>query len=123
MKKIILSSFFILASLSASASGLSGALSTTAGAVSSLEASSCIVNGSSSEARTCAAVSSLSSSITSVNNKEDLKQVEADAYNFLAGEEMTLALQEQIENVRFSVIETQNMNDQEVAFLIIDSIK
>lgn len=123
MKHVIFSAIFVMASLTASASTISGALSTTGGAVTSLEATSCVFNGTASEASTCSAVSTLSSSITSVNNKEDLQQVEADAFNFLAGEEMTLALREQIENIRLSVVETQNLNDQEVSFLIINALK
>lgn len=42
----------------------------------------------------------VSSTVLAVLLKEDIQQVEADAYNVLAGEEISLALEEQINKMR-----------------------
>lgn len=51
--------------------------------------------------------------------KEDAYQVEADAYNFLAGEEITLALAEQMEKIREIAPELENATDEELVALTI----
>ena len=122
MKNVILASVLALASASTFASVTAG-LSITSGVVTSIEAVGCLAEGTTNEDRLCLAAASVSSAITSANLKEEMKQVEPDAFNFLAGEAMTAALEEQVEQVRRLSLETQGLNDQEVVFLIIESIK
>lgn len=47
--------------------------------------------------------------------KEDIVQVQPDIYNFLAGEEITLALEEQMKKVRRNIPELAEASDEEVA--------
>lgn len=55
--------------------------------------------------------------------KEEAQQVEADAYNFLAGEEISLALEEQMNKMREAFPELVNSSDEEVIALILEVAK
>lgn len=54
--------------------------------------------------------------------KQEVKGVETDAYNFIAGEPMTLALEEQIGNVRNAVPELENASDEIIVITMLESI-
>ena len=51
--------------------------------------------------------------------KEEMIHVKADAYNFLAGEEISLALEEQMEKVREAAPELATATDEEVVAVMI----
>lgn len=51
--------------------------------------------------------------------KEEMKEVEADAYNFLAGEELSLALEEQMAKVRELAPELADATDEELVAVMI----
>lgn len=50
--------------------------------------------------------------------KEEVQQVELDAYNFLAGEEMTLALEDFMQELRARHPELNDTEDEAIASLI-----
>ena len=54
--------------------------------------------------------------------KEEVKHVEADAYAFLAGEEMSLALEEAIENARHNHQELNELSDRNIAVLLVQAL-
>src|SRR4051812_37431060 len=51
--------------------------------------------------------------------KEEVKQVQPDAYQFLAGEPMTLALAEALQKVRAQSEETKRLSNEELASLFL----
>ena len=76
----------------------------------------------------CMASSSTSSTIsffatTFGRYKEEIRQVEPDAYQFLAGEEKTLALDHVLNLVRDSSEELQNISDLELTTLFIEGVE
>lgn len=56
-------------------------------------------------------------------DKQEIEQVSVDAYNFLAGEEMTLALEHQMNAIRKKLPEAQDMSDEEVAVLMLEILQ
>lgn len=54
--------------------------------------------------------------------KEDIQQVEPDAYNFLAGEDMTLALADIIDQLREKAPELLEKSDEEMAVLLLETL-
>lgn len=69
----------------------------------------------------------LSSSATVVSTivllKEDIQQVEVDGYAFLAGEEMTLALEEVINKARQESAELDQISDVEITTVLLQSVR
>lgn len=55
--------------------------------------------------------------------KEDVQQVEVDGYAFLAGEEMTLALEEVINKARQESAELDQLSDAEITTVLLQSVK
>lgn len=55
--------------------------------------------------------------------KEEAQEVEADAYNFLAGEEISLALAEQMNKMREAFPKLANSSDEEVIALMLEMAK
>lgn len=51
--------------------------------------------------------------------KEEVKETEVDAYNFLAGDDISLALAEQMEKIRASSEQASELSDSDIALLII----
>lgn len=63
----------------------------------------CLTNGSPEIGYVCVGATTtapVSSTVLAVLLKEDIQQVEGDAYNYLAGEEISLALEEQMNKMR-----------------------
>lgn len=85
----------------------------------------CIGGGHSPQERQLGCAISATTAVLStlVLLKEEVHQVEADGYSFLAGESMTLALEEVIQELRNGAPELNEASDQEVVFLMLDSIK
>lgn len=83
-------------------------------------------NQGSEEQAICQAVmtSGVSTLVTSaiILLKEEIQQVEGDAYNFLAGEEMTLALANVVERLQAEAPELQEKSAEEVVALMLESI-
>lgn len=52
--------------------------------------------------------------------KEEVKSVEPDLYNFIAGEPATFALQEVIELVKEKIPEARNDSDEKIALFLLD---
>ena len=52
--------------------------------------------------------------------KEEIQQIEVDAYNFLAGEEISLALEEQMAKVREAAPELADLSDEEIVTIMIE---
>lgn len=75
------------------------------------------------EQRCLTALAASSSFSTILILKEDIQQVEADGYDFLAGEEMTLALEEVINKARQENEEIDQLTDIELTTLLLQSIK
>lgn len=76
----------------------------------------------------CMASSSTSSSISTTATtfgdfKEEIRQVEPDALQFLAGEDKTLALDHVLNLVRESSEELQNISDLELTALLIEGVE
>lgn len=76
----------------------------------------------------CMASSSTSSTIsffatTFGRYKEEIRQVEPDAYQFLAGEEKTLALDHVINLIREDSEELHDLSDLEITSLIIEGVE
>lgn len=61
-------------------------------------------------------------SSTTVLLKEDIKNVEVDAYDYLAGSPKTLALEEVIEKVREVEEDSENLSDEEIVTAMIKSL-
>ena len=55
--------------------------------------------------------------------KEEVKHVEPDVYAYLAGEEMSLALEEVVNEARKQSPELQNSNDEEVVSLLVSALQ
>lgn len=55
--------------------------------------------------------------------KEEVQNVEQDAYNMLAGEGISDALKELIENAKAEHEELQNRSDKDIATLLIDTLE
>ena len=55
--------------------------------------------------------------------KEEVKHVEPDVYAYLAGEEMTLALEEVVNEVREQAPELQNSSNEEIVSLLVSSLQ
>ena len=72
----------------------------------------------------CTTIKTASVTLTIVSSvlllKEDIQQVEADAYNFLAGEEISLALEEQMAKVREAAPELADLSDEEIVTIMIE---
>lgn len=85
----------------------------------------CIGGGHSPQERQfgCAVSATTAVLSTLVLLKEEVHKVEADGYSFLAGESMTLALQEVIKELREGAPELSEASDQDVVSLMLDSIK
>lgn len=54
--------------------------------------------------------------------KEEAKMVEPDAYQFLAGEEMTLMLEETINKTREENQEVSHLSDKEIVLLYLETL-
>lgn len=71
---------------------------------------------------TCSRVASINLPLTSSTLllllKEEVREVEADAYNFLAGDEISLALEEKMAKVR-EVPELANATDEEIISIML----
>lgn len=69
----------------------------------------------------CSGISStgLTLTLSVVLLKEEVKHVESDAYSFLAGEDMTLALAEMIQVARSENQDLADLSDQEVAMILL----
>lgn len=84
--------------------------------------SACVINGGDDEYGICQASIMLGGTtlVTSaiVLLKEEMQEVQADAHNFLAGEEMTLALAEVITKVREQAPELQSETDEQIVAAI-----
>lgn len=52
--------------------------------------------------------------------KEDMQQVSPDAYNFLAGEEISLALEEQMNRVRENAPELADASPEQIAAVMLE---
>lgn len=85
-------------------------------------ANNCLEEGSNQQ-RCMSALAASSSFSTILLLKEDIQQVEADGYAFLAGEEMTLALEEVINKARQESAELDQMSDAEVTAVLLQSVK
>lgn len=57
-----------------------------------------------------------------VTLKEDIRQVEPDAYEFLAGEPMSLALQEMIDELRLKSPELRDFSDEDVSLMMLEAV-
>jgi hypothetical protein len=55
--------------------------------------------------------------------KEEIQQVEQDAYNFMAGESMSLALQELVEKARSENEELKDVSDKNLVSVLINSLE
>lgn len=76
----------------------------------------------------CMASSSTSSTIsffatTFSRYKEEIRQVEPDAYEYLAGEEKTLALDHVINLIREDSAELHDLSDLEITTLLIEGVE
>lgn len=117
MKNLILASLISVVSVSANAEAISAGLGTTATAVTILQGGACIYQYEKKECQLFT-VSSIAAVLGSAL-KEEIAQVEADAHNFLAGEELSLALEQQLEAVRNASAEAAELSDLELAAVLI----
>ena len=125
MKKLLLIALLASMSLSAFADGRSDFFYTSSAPTASTEALVKCNNGS---AEGCIGMtvavpfSSTTMMLLSAALKEDIQQAEPDAYAFLAGEEMTLALLEIVARAREVAPELHELNDKEVVSGLINLI-
>lgn len=81
-------------------------------------------NDECSAAMTASTITAPTSTTTAlVLLKEDIAQVEPDTYQYLAGEDMSLALADVIEKMREAFPELRNVSDEEVATLMLSSVE
>ena len=80
-------------------------------------------NDECSAAMTASTITAPTSSTTLLLLKEEAAQVEPDAYQFLAGEEKSLALAEVMDHMREAFPELKEASDEEVAALMLSSVQ
>ena len=119
MKNLILASILSVVSVSASAEVVSSALLATGMFGTTVNAVDC-VSKSTDKVKNCYFAATSSTVLVAAVLREEVAQVTPDALNFLAGEEISLALEEQIHNVRNQISEAQDLSDEEVAVMILE---
>lgn len=119
MKNLILASLLSVLSVSAGAEAISSALLGTGAAVTTFNAIDCVTKAE-DKVQHCYFAATSSTVLVAAVLKEELAQVAPDAHNFLAGEEISLALEEQMNNVRNEISEAREMSNEEVAVLILE---
>lgn len=123
MKKLLIAAMISTMSLTASADNV------VVGAFLSSSATPLLISGCFQEGGNdydeCSMGLSYGASTTStiLLLKEDIQQVEVDGYAFLAGEEMTLALEDVINKARQESAELDQMSDAEVTTVLLQSVK
>ena len=119
MKHLILASMLTFSSLAVHAEAISAAFGTTATAMTAMEIMACDW-GSSQECKAYRLLMSASavSAIVAIL-KEDIAQIQPDAHNFLAGEEISLALEEQMNAARALSSEAAALSDEDLAIAMI----
>lgn len=119
MKNLILASLLAVVSVSASAEVISSALLGTGMFGTTVNAVDCVTK-SSDKVKNCYFAATSSTVLVAAVLREEVAQVVPDAQHFLAGEEMTLALEEQMDNIRNQIPEAQDLSDEEVAVMILE---
>lgn len=122
MKKFIFASLFVISTSTFASDPIMGAFTTTGGFVTTMNIYDCVAKEGDNRFGRCYLAATSSTVLGAVVLKEDLAGVEPDIYNFLAGEEISLALEQQIHAVREEIPEAQEMSDEEVAALMLEII-
>lgn len=118
MRKIILASMLSLTAFASFAvEPITAGLGTTATAVTGLQGYACYVSNLDTECKT--AISSSAIAFVAFLFKEEIAQVQPDAHNFLVGEEISLALADQMNAIRNEVPEASDLSDEELAVLML----
>jgi len=125
MKKILTLSFALslIVMTNAKASDPTGLILTATSSTIPFTIANHCLEESRTQERCISALAAASSFSTILILKEEIQQVEADGYAFLAGEEMTLALEEVINKARQESAELDQLSDIEITSILLQSIK